>query len=149
MPELPPLRQQEHEGPWRKLTPERANSANEVHERRPDGKTGEEVMDELYGEGNWTYQERNPAERELEREITRANNRIALEGLKHVIADNIVSDALGQPRRPVGDTYVDREGNRLTGRIRNQAMSPGVGDILISPDGDHHFEAYKNQKEGK
>lgn len=147
MPELPSFKQQEHEGPWRKLTPERANSANEVHERRPDGKTGAEVFDELYGEGNWAYQERNPTERELEREVTRANNRIALEGLKNVIAHNTVSDRLGEPRKPAGDTYVDNEGNRLTGRVRNEVMSPGLGDILISPDGDAHFTDYQHKKE--
>lgn len=149
MSEMPPMRQQEHEGPWRKLTPDWANSANEVYERRPDGKTGEETLDELYGEGNWTYQERNPAERELEREVTRANNQIALEGLKNVIAHNTISDMLGEARKPVGDTYVDNDGNRLTGRVRNEVMNPGLGDILIGPDGDEHFENYKHQKEGE
>ena len=142
MSDMPPLRQQEHEGPWRKLTPDRANDlAGEVNSVLPGGKTGAEHLDEQYGEGNWNFDTtRFDAERQVELMATEAANRIATEGLSNVIANNMLSDMQGEPRKPVGDTYVDNEGNRLTGRVERRAASSPLGDIIISPDGDRRFQ---------
>lgn len=149
MTEQTPQPQQTHEGPWRKLTPGRANDfAGEVNSYLPNNKTGAENLDEQYGEGNWKFDtSRFDAERQLELEVTRANNKIAMEGLKNVMADNIARDILGKPRKPQSDTYVDNDGNRLTGKIQSQATASPLGDILISPDGDHHFQAKHGDKQ--
>jgi len=137
-----PIHHQQHEGPWRKLTPGRANDfAGEVNSYLPNNKTGAEHLDEQYGEGNWTFDTtRFDAEYQLEVEVTRAINKIASEGLQNVILSNMISDAYGKPRKPTSDIYVDNEGNRLTGKIHHQAASSPLGDILISPDGDVHFQ---------
>lgn len=132
---------QQHEGPWRKLTPERANDfAGEVNSYLPNNKTGAENLDEQYGEGNWSFDTtRFDDEYQVELEVTRASNKIASEGIRNVIMSNMISDAFGKPRKPVGDTYVDDEGNRLSGKVQRQAVSSPLGDILISPNGDAHF----------
>lgn len=132
-----PRRRQEHQGPWRKLTPDRINTAREVHERQPDGRTGGQVFDELYGEGNWAFDTTRFAdERRNEKAMAEAANKLAFEGLRNVIKSNITSDFRGEPRKQVSDTYVDDDGNRLTGRVPSGAMPAAKGDILISPDGD-------------
>jgi hypothetical protein len=144
-----PKRIQQHEGPWRKLTPHRANDfAGEVNSYLPNNKTGAENLDEQYGQGNWKFDTtRFDAERQAEVEITRAANKIALEGLHNVILSNMISDAYGKPRKPVSDIYVDDEGNNLTGKVQNQALPSPLGDILISPDGDkYHQEKYGDKK---
>lgn len=137
-----PKRTQQLEGPWRKLTPDRANSAREIHERYL-GKTGEDNLNMYYGEGNWTFDtSRFDVENQLEGEMTRAANNIAREGLRNVIGSNITQDYKGEPRQPQGDTYVDDDGNRLTGRIETRTAAPALGDTLISPDGDRFYKEY-------
>lgn len=139
MPENTPQPPQKHEGPWRKLNPGRVDNAQDIHEPHFD-KTGADRLDEAYGEGNWVFDSsRFDQERALDVELARANNRIAMEGLSNVITHNVASDIVGKNRKPQGDTYVDNDGNRLTGKVRNVVLNPVKGDILISPDGDQHF----------
>lgn len=138
--------QNPYEG-WRQLTPGRANDfAGEVNSVLPGGKTGAERFNELYGEGNWVFDDSEFADSyEFQKAAAEANNAIAREGLQNVIASNVLSDMVGTPRKQPGDTYVDNDGNRLTGKIQSQTMSSPLGHIFISPEGDRHF-AEKNQK---
>jgi len=149
MSEHPTHKPQIHEGPWRKLTPDRANDlAGEINSYLPNNKTGAQNLDEQYGESNWKFDTtRFEAEHQVEVEVTRAANKIAFEGLQNVIVINIISDKLGKPRKPVSDTYVDNEGNRLTGKVQTHAVSSPLGDILISLDGDHHVQKKQKGKE--
>ena len=140
--------QNPYEG-WRQLTPGRANDfAGEVNSVLPSGKTGAETLDEVYGPGNWVFDDSKfAAEYAAEREFVAANNEIAREGRENLMAHYALSDALGEPRKQPGDVYVDDDGNRLTGKIVNQVTSSPMGHILISPEGDEHLQKYLKGKE--
>lgn len=140
----PTNKTQEREGPWRKMTPY-VDTKNQVHERYL-GLTGAERFDAMYGEGNWDFVEGEfEAENEAERETIGAENRLASEGLRNVIASNMTADHMGVERLSTEETYRDDEGNRLSHRVQRRTAAPRKGHLVVSPDGDAHFAEYKKR----